>query len=313
MRSFIAALRSLTLPYGATSGARLVLDGVNGRIEVYNAAGVRIAVIDGTTGFKVTGINESFQVDINGDTWVREVPDVGAYLHLGATPGVGGIIFYQPENSSVVNVTFTPGSMYADASELGALSTPQVRITSPFIQTPAPLARSQIMLTGQSSIAPTYNSRVLVTAGSLQLGNTKFSRPNALYSFSKSIPDSAVTAFVNADFTQVRDSYGLYNGAGALVADRAGIWEIGVICRYGGQAVPSGQRQIRVNINGSLYFFTDTDPGAALANTLVSLSLVIRESLATNDAVSLAAFQTSGGALTCGNSAKFWIELKEDT
>lgn len=36
VRSFIAALRSLVLPYGTTSGQRIVLDGVNGRIDVYD-------------------------------------------------------------------------------------------------------------------------------------------------------------------------------------------------------------------------------------------------------------------------------------
>jgi hypothetical protein len=36
MRSFIAALRSLVLPYGTTSGQRIVLDGVNGRIDIYD-------------------------------------------------------------------------------------------------------------------------------------------------------------------------------------------------------------------------------------------------------------------------------------
>lgn len=40
MRSFLAALRSLVLPYNATSGNRIVLDGVNGVIQVYNATGL---------------------------------------------------------------------------------------------------------------------------------------------------------------------------------------------------------------------------------------------------------------------------------
>ena len=39
MRSNLAALRTLVLPYGAT-GRRIVLDGINGAIEVYDAAGL---------------------------------------------------------------------------------------------------------------------------------------------------------------------------------------------------------------------------------------------------------------------------------
>lgn len=38
MKSFIAALRSLVLPFGRTSGTRIILDGVNGAIQLYDAS-----------------------------------------------------------------------------------------------------------------------------------------------------------------------------------------------------------------------------------------------------------------------------------
>lgn len=38
MKSFIAALRSLTLPFNATTGTRIVLDGITGLIRIYNAS-----------------------------------------------------------------------------------------------------------------------------------------------------------------------------------------------------------------------------------------------------------------------------------
>jgi hypothetical protein len=43
MKSFIAALRELTLPFGVTSGGRIVLDGVDGRILIYDQNGTLIA------------------------------------------------------------------------------------------------------------------------------------------------------------------------------------------------------------------------------------------------------------------------------
>jgi hypothetical protein len=42
MKSFFAALRSLVLPFGATSGPRIVLDGVNGRIQIISPSGSQI-------------------------------------------------------------------------------------------------------------------------------------------------------------------------------------------------------------------------------------------------------------------------------
>jgi len=46
MKSLIASLRSLTLPFGATSGPRIVLNGVQGRIEVYSDLGNLLITID---------------------------------------------------------------------------------------------------------------------------------------------------------------------------------------------------------------------------------------------------------------------------
>jgi hypothetical protein len=37
MKSFIAALRTLVLPFGATTGRRIVLDGINGVIQIYDS------------------------------------------------------------------------------------------------------------------------------------------------------------------------------------------------------------------------------------------------------------------------------------
>jgi hypothetical protein len=45
VKSFIAALRSLVLPWGRTSGARIILDGDNARILVYDASDTLIAEI----------------------------------------------------------------------------------------------------------------------------------------------------------------------------------------------------------------------------------------------------------------------------
>jgi hypothetical protein len=75
MKSFFAALRSLVLPYGATSGSRIVLDGVNGTITVYNSAGIAIGVIDGTFGIQVNGVNNGYiqtNVGIDPDTGLSQ-------------------------------------------------------------------------------------------------------------------------------------------------------------------------------------------------------------------------------------------------
>lgn len=81
MRSFLAALRSLVLPYGATTGARIVLDGVNGQILIYDSNGVLAADIIPGFGFEVW--------DPNGDLRLRlSSPLAGAYSSLQMWTGV---------------------------------------------------------------------------------------------------------------------------------------------------------------------------------------------------------------------------------
>lgn len=49
MKSFIAALRNLVLPWGRTSGRRIVLDGDNGEIDIYDATNALVVVLTSQT------------------------------------------------------------------------------------------------------------------------------------------------------------------------------------------------------------------------------------------------------------------------
>jgi hypothetical protein len=62
MKSTIASLRSLTLPFGATSGMRIELDGVNGEIRIYDVDGDLLIKIEGEFGFQ--GFDSSGNVRI---------------------------------------------------------------------------------------------------------------------------------------------------------------------------------------------------------------------------------------------------------
>lgn len=63
MKSAIASLRSLTLPFGVTTGERIELDGVSGEIRVYDANNDLLIKITGENGFDV--------YDTDGDLRVR--------------------------------------------------------------------------------------------------------------------------------------------------------------------------------------------------------------------------------------------------
>lgn len=78
MRSLVAALRTLVLPFGATSGGRIILDGVNATIDVFSMLGTRFVRIsptdgvlvgqDGSDQIAVTAVGVTASIDfIDGD------------------------------------------------------------------------------------------------------------------------------------------------------------------------------------------------------------------------------------------------------
>jgi len=75
MKSFIAALRSLVLPYGATSGQRIVLDGVDGVILVFDSTNTPIASIS-----PVEVVNGSTVTYFEGTTSYSDAKNVAVHL-----------------------------------------------------------------------------------------------------------------------------------------------------------------------------------------------------------------------------------------
>lgn len=87
MKSFIAALRNLVLPYGRTSGQRIVLDGDNGQIAVYDASDNLAVLIQSASpaGITVYGPDGSINLADSVATWES---DDGSVLAIGTGGGV---------------------------------------------------------------------------------------------------------------------------------------------------------------------------------------------------------------------------------
>ena len=118
MKSFIAALRNLVLPFGRTSGQRIILDGDNGTIKVYNASNVLIAEISPTADVvKVYGADGSFAgLD----------PDAPNSVSFGSAPGLvlsrpSGDV--EPASATQYDDTFDHG-LYLRSSAPVASGTP---------------------------------------------------------------------------------------------------------------------------------------------------------------------------------------------
>lgn len=84
MRSFLAALRTLVLPFGATSGTRILLDGVNGVIALYDALDARRVWLGQDAG----GFGEDDGISFS--TGSVEEPASGYGIVQSGTFGAGG-------------------------------------------------------------------------------------------------------------------------------------------------------------------------------------------------------------------------------
>lgn len=152
MRSLFASLRSLTLPAGATSGGRIVLDGINGQINVYNTDGDLIGTFDpdglvfrsrdfnparifqydpvqNVQTIYVDDGNETAVIQLDGRTdtqgiWVIDAA-TGGYVHL--TPDAGGSPGIEFNDASgTTGYLAMPGAngSYAQTPQVAALDIP---------------------------------------------------------------------------------------------------------------------------------------------------------------------------------------------
>lgn len=127
MKSALAALRTLVLPYGATTGARIELDGVNGEIRIFDSGGLLVTVIDSQGMFLSPDLN-----DFNAP---------GIYLQ----PSDSSLLVYP--DATGTGLSYSAGRF--TSSHFGATGySPYTWITSPAITPVGPTDRCEMLLIG---------------------------------------------------------------------------------------------------------------------------------------------------------------------
>ncbi len=149
----LANLITLVLPAGAVSGARIVLDGINGIISVYNASDKRVGTVSGT------GLQPGFKVgaDLDDDTQAYAMLDAG---NVATTPR----LLLRPADE-LGNSYGVWGYVVANITGGGTQNTAQGRlqVTSPVDSTQAsPADAGQINLVSRSHDGTTPSSVDLI-------------------------------------------------------------------------------------------------------------------------------------------------------
>lgn len=115
MRSLLASLRTLILPFGQIGGPRIVLDGTTGTIEIYDGNNDLVAVLGELPGL----VNQSgFQVNEPGQP-------LGATVALTSDPDPR-VWFYTGDVAESV-----PGSIKGNINGVGGARTMSVEIRNP--------------------------------------------------------------------------------------------------------------------------------------------------------------------------------------
>ena len=100
MKSTIASLRELTLPFGATDGARIVLDGTTGKILLYDQNNTLIMVLNPDSGFP-TQDTQNFRLYRDDGT---------LFLTMDSEPGAGLRLWGNyPDPDDAAAVLYTAG------------------------------------------------------------------------------------------------------------------------------------------------------------------------------------------------------------
>lgn len=96
----------LTIPSGATSGERIVIDGINGVIDVYNSANVLIAQIGNGAGLTLNSGTYTMQLSINSGLpeivyWADATPSLTGGIVLDASTGAISMSCFPISNTVV--------------------------------------------------------------------------------------------------------------------------------------------------------------------------------------------------------------------
>lgn len=129
---------------------------------------------------------------------------------------------------------------------------------------------------------------------------------HAVVTFNESVPNNAIT--VLTPNSELRDVGAMASGTTVTIpVGQDGWYEIGVILRYASQATAAGTRQARINLNGTEQITFQVPTSTLLNATNVIVSGVYEANLAAGDAVTFAAYQNSGVALSLVGNSRAWV------
>ncbi len=131
MKSGLAAIRTLVLPYGATHGPYIILDGVNGVVLVYDENDDLIGALSGTTGADPDGNGYSPGLIVNPQGPTDPDSYTDTQIHLD--PTVGAIAFWPNPNNPASGMFDTAGAVQVINNTHLTGSGPEFQLRTPTV------------------------------------------------------------------------------------------------------------------------------------------------------------------------------------
>jgi hypothetical protein len=316
MKSFIAALRSLVLPFGATSGPRIILDGVNGQISVNTAGPTRI-VLGANTPPELISFGVSVAVLFYVTDSVTGV-EVG-YFFIG----LSNVLDAGADNLVLLNgrVLYPIPGDPTSPTHSDVKTNFQINMADPLSTNPSGTYFKDFSVFVQSTVPEFRFSNALtsflgnlnVATGStlnMAVGSTLITSRARAVIFVSGTFTSGVRANTTFGTTQVLSpaGSGVTIVGNTLVVSRAMEVMLGLSFRYQSQVAPvNGIRLGNIFINGVDYMQFN-GPTTAYGSTNIVANGQIPAFLNPGDVITFPAFHNAGVNLNLIGNSCVWLD-----
>lgn len=303
------------------AGTVLVIDAIQSPNFVAGTSGWIIRQ-DGSVEFANATLRGAFEADGANH----------AYVRIATTGGTGfGTAFLElrpPDLPLLATTVINPGSVFAESNQPSGVNSsyldlqingPAWRFASgaPDLRYPGVFMRTnrwdgtdqplfKITTGGAASVPSTFDIEL---DGNVTI-NGKFSRPNCTLSIAENAANAAITTLTPTG--AVLDTYGMWDGVFGIDIPEDGLYDLGGDLQYAGQAISTGQRQLRIQVNGVDFMFW-TQRADNLNNTAITIHGTVPARLFVNDKVTFQYFQSAGAVLAIGGNSRVWVAQRQNT
>jgi hypothetical protein len=163
---------------------------------------------------------------------------------------------------------------------------------------------------GAATLSVTVEGDMAVE-GAVTIAGT-FSRPGCVVSFGTPNITSGVVA-QTLTLSVIQDSYGMWDAGSPTIVTipKDGLYDVGMIIRYGSQNPNANLRQMKFLVNGAEYMQWNFPAVTNMNGTNITLNGIMPVELVQGDTITFQTLQNSGVTLNIVANSRGWVRMSE--